>query len=58
MEYKIHEIKHSSSNEEFEKIMNIYGSEGYEYVGNITLNKPLDDVSKLIFTLTSSSLFQ
>ena len=24
MEYKIHEIKHSSSNEEFEKIMNIY----------------------------------
>ena len=48
MEYKIHEIKHSSSNEEFEKIMNIYGSEGYEYVGNITVNRSLDDVSKLI----------
>ena len=28
--------------------MNIYGSEGYEYVGNITVNRNLDDVSKLI----------
>jgi hypothetical protein len=49
MEYKIHDYDHSSDPEELEKIMNIYASEGFEYVGNIIEDGLSSTVSKLIF---------